>query len=107
MGHESSQWCIDYLSARLLNSLFSYLIYDSPRRRRHSEAKRQLPSVQYQLAQRHKGAGADARGEGVAVHPDPSFSLEWCYVEVRKTGDGLGTRNTEEMNGPRLRPMAH
>ena len=31
----------------------------------------------------------------------------WCYVEVRNTGDGLGTLNTEEMNGPRLRPIAH
>ena len=32
---------------------------------------------------------------------------KWCYVGVRKTGDGLGTLDTEEMNGPRLRPMAH
>ena len=37
----------------------------------------------------------------------PSNTCEWCYVEVRKTGDGSGTQNTEEMNGPRLRPMAH
>ena len=34
-------------------------------------------------------------------------SLGWCYVEVRQTADGLGTLNTEEMNGPRVKPMAH
>ena len=33
--------------------------------------------------------------------------LEGGHGEVRKTGDGLGTLDTEEMNGPRLRPMTH
>ena len=34
-------------------------------------------------------------------------SSEGGHDKVRKTGDGLGTLNTEEMNGPWLRPMAH
>ena len=32
---------------------------------------------------------------------------EGGHDKVRKMGDGLETLNTEEMNGPRLRPMAH
>ena len=39
--------------------------------------------------------------------PNRKVGSEWCYVEFRKTDDGLGTQNTEEMNGPQLRPMAH
>ncbi len=46
--------------------------------------------------------------------PTPHFNsnpsldaLEGGHDKVRNTVDGLGTLNTEEINGPRLRPMAH
>ena len=47
---------------------------------------------------------------------DLAFDIRWSgcqsasdggHGEGRKTGDGVGTLNTEEKNGPRLRPMAH
>ena len=50
-------------------------------------------------------------GEGCESQPRItrriSGASERGHDKVRKTGDGLGTLNTEEMNGPRLRPMAH
>ena len=36
-----------------------------------------------------------------------AFVLARGHREVRITGDGLGTLNTEEKNGPRLKPMVH
>ena len=38
-----------------------------------------------------------------------SVTSEWGHAKVRKTGDGLGRYlvNTEEMNEPRAKPMAH